>query len=76
MKFHKPTYWGVYDADRYGEKHAKYILISCGYMLFLKICNSVVKNGGDGFSMYFDGHIYHVIMQKYLPLLCIVFVYT
>ena len=72
MKFHILIYWGV------REKHTKYILISCGCMLLFTFS---CKHGSDGVSTWtkFDGHIYPVIMQKYLPLLCImrfVVVYT
>ena len=58
-----------------------YILIDCGCMLLFTNIEFSCKHGGEGVSTWakFDGHIYPFIMQKYLPLLCImrcVVIYT
>ena len=54
---------------RYGEKHAMYILISCGYNYV--VVYKHITQVSDVVSTWakFDGHIYHgyPVMQKYLP---------
>ena len=45
---------------RYGENHAKYILISCGCILLFINMEFICKHGGNGVSTLAkcDGHIY------------------
>ena len=50
---------------RYGEKHAKYILISCGCMLLFTNVQFSCKHGGDGVSTWAKFDV-HIIMQKYI----------
>ena len=60
---------------RYGGKHLKQILISCGCVLLFTNMQFSCKCGVYGVSTWakFDGRICLVIMQKYiLPFLCTV----
>ena len=50
---------------RYKEKHAKYILISCGCMLLFTNMQFSCKHDGYGISTC-DVHICPVIMLKYI----------
>ena len=69
-KFLAFSYTYLLGCLRYGEKHAKYILISCGCMLMFTNMKFSCKHGGDGVSTWakFDGPICPVIMQKYISL--------
>ena len=50
---------------RYREKHAKYILISCGCLLLLQIRNSVVNMVVMG--LVFGESLIVISIQKYFP---------